>query len=83
MKVLITRKELYVAALGSLLLVAIHLGTQPAWAGETPAASPSPWKSTQADEPLPVAQLSDRPPTARIQIMFSCPCASFSDSDFS
>src|SRR5580765_8193532 len=63
MAVLITPVGLNVAAVGALLLVALHLGTQPAWALETPAASPSPSKSTQADMPSPEEPRADRPST--------------------
>jgi hypothetical protein len=66
MTVLITPVGLNVAALCALILVAIHLGTQSAWADDRPAASPSPSKSTQAGEPSPVEQTTDRPNEPRI-----------------
>jgi hypothetical protein len=52
--------ELNVAALGTLLLFAVHLGAQPAWAGETQAAATSPSEPTQADKPSPMEPPSDR-----------------------
>ena len=51
MTVSTTRLELNVAALGMLLLFAVHLGAQSAWAGETQTASPSPSGPTQKDAP--------------------------------
>jgi Alginate export len=51
MTVLATRVGLNAAALGALLLFAMHLGAQPTWAGET-----------QAGEPPSEGQRTDRPP---------------------
>lgn len=76
---LITREGLHVAALGALLVVAVHLGIQPAQAGETAGAQPSLPKSVQTDEPPTGEQPSDRhreprigPLTHRLQeIIFS------------
>ncbi|MBI5315209.1 MAG: alginate export family protein [Nitrospirae bacterium] len=45
-----TRVELNAAALGALLLIAVHLGAQPAWAGETQAAVSSP-EEQRTDRP--------------------------------
>lgn len=66
MTVLIKRVELNITALGVLLLVAVHLGTQSAWAGDTQCTSPSPSKPRQADEPSPVEQPNDRLPEQRL-----------------
>jgi hypothetical protein len=65
MTILIKHVELNVAALFVLLLSAIHFWTQPAWAGETQAASPSPSEPTQVDKPSPLGQRTDRPPEQR------------------
>ena len=62
MTVLITRVELNAAALGIPLLFALHLGVQPAWAGETEAASPSPSEPRQTDKPSSMEEPSTRPP---------------------
>ncbi len=51
MTVLITRVELNVAALGVLLLSAVHLGAQPAWAGETQPSLPAQSEPIQKDMP--------------------------------
>ncbi|HSV90672.1 MAG TPA: hypothetical protein VLH80_06210, partial [Nitrospiraceae bacterium] len=62
MTVLITRVELNAAALGIPLLFALHLGVQPAWAGETEAVSPSPLEPRQTDKPSSMEEPSTRPP---------------------
>jgi hypothetical protein len=66
MTVLITRVELNAAALGALLLVAVHLGAQPTWADEGQTASPSPSEPTQADKPPPDKQPTDHPAEQRL-----------------
>jgi len=66
MRVLITRVELNVAALGALLLFALHPGAQPTWAGETQAASPPPSEPTQVGEQSPEEQRTDRLPDQRL-----------------
>ncbi len=66
MTILIKHVVVNVAALFVLLLSAIHFWTQPAWAGEAQAASPSPSEPTQVDKPSPVEQPADRPSEQRL-----------------
>lgn len=66
MTVLITRMELNIAALGTLLLFAVHLGAQSAWAAETQTATPPPSEPSQAAKPSQVEQPSDRPSEQRL-----------------
>ena len=63
---MIKHVELNFAALVALLLFAVHFGALPAWAGEAHAASPSPSESTQANEPSPEEQPTDRPSEQRL-----------------
>jgi hypothetical protein len=66
MTVLITRVELNLAALVVLLLYAVLLVAQPAWAGETQAASPTPSEATQANVPSLEEQRTNRPSEQRL-----------------
>lgn len=66
MTVLTTRVELNLAALGALLLFAVHFSAQPAWAGEADTASPTPSEPTQASVSSPEEPRTDRPSEQRL-----------------